>query len=196
MRMRHRPVKESNEATTTNSIPTIDLASCNGNGIKMAKQIRVLLVDDHAMVRQGLRAALKPYSNIIVIGEAEDGERAIVSVEKLQPDVVLMDIGLSRMDGVTATRLIKAHYPHIVIIGLTAEAQDFHKHAMRKAGAFDVLMKDNAVQQLYAVIQQGIAAVALVLIQEDGPTAMQSSDETEASAKPASNTPPIQEPDN
>jgi DNA-binding NarL/FixJ family response regulator len=146
------------------------------------------------MVRQGLRAALKPYSNIVVIGEADDGERAIVSVEKLQPDVVVMDIGLSRMDGVTATRLIKAHYPHVVIIGITAEAQEFHRHAMRRAGAFDVLMKDNAVQQLYAVIQQGIAAVALVLIQEEAPTAMQSSDDPEDSPK-ASNTPPVQEPE-
>jgi DNA-binding NarL/FixJ family response regulator len=146
------------------------------------------------MVRQGLRAALKPYSNIVVIGEADDGERAIVSVEKLQPDVVVMDIGLSRMDGVTATRLIKAHYPHVVIIGITAEAQEYHRHAMRRAGAFDVLMKDNAVQQLYAVIQQGIAAVAVVLIQEEAPTAMQSSDDTEDSPK-ASNTPPVQEPE-
>jgi DNA-binding NarL/FixJ family response regulator len=173
---------------------TIDPASC-GIGIKMAKQILVLLVDDHAMVRQGLRAALKPYSNIAVIGEAEDGERAIVSVEKLQPDVIVMDIRLSRMDGVTATRLVKAHYPHMVIIGITAEGQDFHTHAMKRAGAFGALMKDNAVHQLYAMIQQGVAAVTMVLIQEEAPTAMESSDDTEDSAKPASNKPRIQGPD-
>jgi DNA-binding NarL/FixJ family response regulator len=162
--------------------------------MKTARQIRVVLVDDHAMVRQGLRAALQPYSNIAVIGEADDGERAIVSVEKLQPDVIVMDIRLSRMDGVTATRLIKAHYPHIVIIGITAEAQDFSTDAMKRAGAFDVLMKDNAVQELYAVIQQGVAAVAPVIIQEEAPTAMPSCDDPADSPKPASSIPPIQEP--
>jgi DNA-binding NarL/FixJ family response regulator len=176
-------------------VPRQPAVSYKGRDMKSAKQIRVLLVDDHAMVRQGLRAALKPYSNIVVIGEADDGERAIVSVEKLQPDVVVMDIGLSRMDGVTATRLIKAHYPHIVIIGITAEAQEFQRHAMKRAGAFDVLMKDDAVQQLYAVIQHGVAAVVPVLIQEEAPTAMQSSDDTEDSQKAASNTPPIEEAD-
>jgi hypothetical protein len=82
----------------------------------------------------------------------------------------------------------------VVIIGITAEAQEFHRHAMKRAGAFDVLMKDDAVQQLYAVIQQGIAAVAVVLIQEEAPTAMQSSDDPEDSPK-ASNTPPVQEPE-
>jgi DNA-binding NarL/FixJ family response regulator len=177
-------------------VPTQPAVSYKGRDMKSAKQIRILLVDDHAMVRQGLRAALKPYSNIVVVGEADDGERAIVSVEQLQPDVVVMDIGLSRMDGVTATRLIKAQYPHVVIIGITAEAQEFHRHAMKRAGAFDVLMKDDAVQQLYAVIQQGVAAVIPVLIEEEAPTAMQSSDDTEDSPKALSNTPPIQEPDN
>jgi DNA-binding NarL/FixJ family response regulator len=196
MRIRYRPVKESKEATTSDSIPTSDPRLVKGEiDIKIAKQIRVLLVDDHAMVRQGLRAALEPYSNIVVIGEADDGERAIVSVEKRQPDVVVMDIRLAPMDGVTATRLIKAHYPHVVIIGITAEAQEFQRHAMKRAGAFDVLMKENAVQQLYAVIQQGVASVALVLIQEEAPIAMQSSDDPEYSAKPASSTPPIQEPE-
>jgi DNA-binding NarL/FixJ family response regulator len=160
-----------------------------------AKQVRVLLVDDHAMVRQGLRAALKPYPNIAVIAEAEDGEQAIASVERLQPDVVVMDIRLSRMDGVTATRLIKARYPHVVIIGITGEAQDFHIDAMKRAGAFDVLMKDNAIQQLYAVIQRGVAAVVPVLIQEEAPPALQPSDDPEDSPKPASGQPSIQEPD-
>jgi DNA-binding NarL/FixJ family response regulator len=165
-------VKESKEATTSDSIPTSDPRLVKGEiDIKIAKQIRLLLVDDHAMVRQGLRAALEPYSNIVVVGEADDGERAIVRVEQLQPDVIVMDIRLARMDGVTATRLIKARFPHIVIIGITAEAQELHTHAMKRAGAFDVLLKENAVQQLYAVIQQGVAAVIPVLIQEEAPTA-------------------------
>jgi DNA-binding NarL/FixJ family response regulator len=176
-------------------VPTHPSLSHKRIEIKLAKQVRVLLVDDHAMVRQGLRAALKPYPNIAVIAEAEDGEQAMVSAERLQPDVIVMDIRLSRMDGVTATRLIKARYPHVVIIGITAEAQDFHTDAMKRAGALDVLMKDNAIQQLYAAIQRGVAAVVPVLIQEETPTALQPSDDPDDSPKPASRQPSIQEPD-
>ena len=175
-------------------VPTHPSVSYKGIAMESAKQIRVLLVDDHAMVRQGLRAALKPYSNIAVIGEAEDGEQAIVRVERLQPDVVVMDIRLSRMDGIAATRLIKAHYPHVVIIGITAQAQDFHTDAMKRAGAFDVLIKDNAIQELYAVIQRGVAAAVPVLIQEEAPIALQPSDDPEDSPKAASSKPSIQEP--
>ena len=87
--------------------------------------IRVLLADDHAMVRQGLRSALQAYLNIEVVGEAGDGDEAVAVASKLQPTIVVMDINMSKMDGITATRLIKLQHPHIVVIGLTADLKDY-----------------------------------------------------------------------
>lgn len=72
-----------------------------------AQKIRVLIVDDHVMVRQGLRAVLQSYPNIDVVGEAGNGEEALSSVAKLQPTIVVMDISMPSLDGIGATRLIK-----------------------------------------------------------------------------------------
>ncbi|HEX5550906.1 MAG TPA: response regulator transcription factor [Nitrospira sp.] len=82
-----------------------------------AQKIRVLIVDDHVMVRQGLRAVLQSYPNIDVVGEAGNGEEAISSVPKLQPTIVVMDIGMPNLDGIGATRLIKTQYPEIAVLG-------------------------------------------------------------------------------
>jgi DNA-binding NarL/FixJ family response regulator len=118
-------------------------------------KIRVLLVDDLINVRQTLRSTLEAYSNIEVVGEASDGEEAIVRVEHLQPAVVIMDIYMGRMDGITATRLIKAKYPQIAVIGLTIEQKDFQLYAMHKAGAIEVLAKDRAAE-LPAAIKRAV----------------------------------------
>jgi DNA-binding NarL/FixJ family response regulator len=108
--------------------------------------IRVLLVDDHPTVRQTLRRALEVHSNIEVVGEAGDGEEALVRVEHLQPAVVVMDIYMGRMDGITATRLIKAQYPQVAVIGMTIEQKDFQLFAMHKAGAIEVIAKENMAE--------------------------------------------------
>ena len=138
------------------------------------KNIRILIVDDHAMFRQVVRSILKPYPNIEVIGEASDGDEAIVSVGQLKPDVVLMDVNMQKMDGVTAARLIKVQYPEIAILGLSAKAKHYDINAMQKAGAFEVISKEQSVQELYAAIQRAVAAVQPVLILKETPT----SDET------------------
>lgn len=109
-------------------------------------KIRVLLVDDHPTVRQTLRSALEAYPNIEVAGEASDGEEAIARVEHLQPAVVVMDIYMGRMDGITATRLIKQQYPQVAVIGLTIEQKDFQLFAMRKAGAIEIIGKENMAE--------------------------------------------------
>src|SRR5678809_1644993 len=101
----------------------------------IARRIRVLLVDDHTLVRQGLRSALQAYPNIDVVGEAGDGEEAVASVAKLQPAVVVMDINMSKMDGIEATRLIKTQQPEIVVVGLSVNATNYYLDAMQKAGA-------------------------------------------------------------
>ena len=118
-------------------------------------KIRVLLVDDLINMRQTLRSTLEAYPYIEVVGEASDGEEAITRVEHLQPAVVIMDIYMGRMDGITATRLIKAKYPQIAVIGLTVEQKDFQLYAMHKAGAIEVLAKENAAE-LPEAIQRAV----------------------------------------
>ena len=121
--------------------------------------IRVLLVDDHPTIRQTLRSTLQDYPNIEVVGEAGDGEEAIVRVEHLQPAVVVMDIYMGRMDGITATRLIKAQYPQVAVIGLTIEQKDFQLHAMHKAGAVEVIKKEN-MAEVPGAIQRAVDRAA------------------------------------
>jgi len=139
-----------------------------------AGRIRVLLVDDHAMVRQGLRSGLQAYLNIEVVGEVDDGDEAVAVALKLQPTIVVMDINMSKMDGITATRLIKLQHPQIVVIGLTADLKGYQVYAMQKAGAFVVLSKYKAVNELYGAIQRAIASIQPILILEDTPALAES----------------------
>jgi DNA-binding NarL/FixJ family response regulator len=135
----------------------------------ISRPIRVLLVDDHIIVRQGLRSALQAYPNIDLVGEASNGEEAVVSAAKLQPAIVVMDINMPKMDGITAARLIKTQYPQMVVVGLSVNANEYYLDAMQKAGAFEVLTK-GAVDTLYGAIQRAVAAVEPVLILEEPPT--------------------------
>lgn len=150
-----------------------------------AQKIRVLIVDDHAMVRQGLRAVLQSYPNIEVVGEAANGEEGVACVQKLQPAVIVMDIGMPNLDGIGATRLIKIQYPQIAVVGLSVNAPSFHVDAMLKAGAFEVLTKDKAVDELYSAIQRAIAAVQPILILEEKPATAGSTAETKRTEKRA-----------
>jgi DNA-binding NarL/FixJ family response regulator len=119
------------------------------------------------MVRQALRSALQDYPNIEVVGEASDGDEAVAAASKLQPSVIVMDISMSKMDGITATRLIKTQHPHIGVVGLSVHLQDYQLEAMQQAGAFEVLSKDNAVTELYSAVQRAIASLQPVFIVGD-----------------------------
>ena len=145
----------------------------------IAQLIRLLLVDDDAMVRQAVRSALQAYPNIQVVGEAADGEGAVLGAAQLQPAVVVMDINMSKMDGITATRLIKTQHPEMVVVGLSVDPKDYQIYAMQKAGASEVLKKDNAATDLYAAIQRAVAAVQPVLILEETPITKQTSVDSE-----------------
>jgi DNA-binding NarL/FixJ family response regulator len=133
----------------------------------IGRKIRVLLVEDHTLLRQSVRAALEAYPNIQVVGEAGDGEAAVWSAIKLQPTAILMDISMSKMDGITATRLIKLQRPHIAVIGLSVDPPDYLVYAMEKAGAFKVLNKNSALTQLYETLQEAVAAVRPILVMEE-----------------------------
>ena len=128
--------------------------------------IRVLLVDDHPLVRQTLTTILKQHPNIEVVGEAGDGDEAVMSVELLRPAVVVMDINMQKMDGVTAARLIKKQYPQVAIVRLSADPKDYNVYAMHKAGVFEVFTKDSAYKNLYSAIQRAVAANKSVLTWE------------------------------
>jgi len=117
------------------------------------QSIRVLLVDDHAMVRQGLRSLLDSYPDIEVAGEASNGEEALACVATYQPAIVVMDINMPKMNGIEATAAIRARYPETIVIGLSVQTGGEMQQAMLKAGAATLLNKEAAVEQLYQTIQ-------------------------------------------
>jgi DNA-binding NarL/FixJ family response regulator len=119
-----------------------------------AQRIRVLLVDDHTMFRQGLRTLLQCYSDIEVVDEAGDGAEAVSKVSTVQPAVVVMDISMPKMDGVAATRLVKSRHSEVAVLGLSVTGQGYQVEAMLKAGAVKVLTKERAVDELYDCIKK------------------------------------------
>jgi signal transduction histidine kinase len=117
-----------------------------------ATRVSVLLVDDHLMVRQGLKALLDSFPDVSVIGEAGDGQEAIVLAGQLQPDLVLMDINMPWMDGIEATKRIKEQWPETPVIGLSVDNQPATMQAMKAAGAALFVSKDAAAEHLHDVI--------------------------------------------
>ena len=118
------------------------------------RALTVLLVDDHAMMRQGLRSVLEAHADIQIVGEASDGHEAVAMADTLRPAVVIMDINMPRLNGIEATAQIKAQYPDIRVIGLSVNAGPNNKEAMLKAGADMLLTKEAAVEELYRGIQR------------------------------------------
>ncbi len=121
------------------------------------QSIKVLLVDDHTMLRQGLRTMLEGYEDVEIIGEAWDGQEAVQAVDQLRPGVVVMDINMPKMNGIDATAQIKTRHPETIVIGLSVNVDDETQEAMMKAGANLLLSKEAAIDQLH----QTIYAVAL-----------------------------------
>jgi NarL family two-component system response regulator LiaR len=116
--------------------------------------IRVLVVDDHAIVRKGIRALLAEIEDIQVVGEAGDGKEAITRADALSPDVILMDLVMPVMDGIEATRQITKHESSPRILVLTSFASDDKVFPAIKAGALGYLLKDSEPADLVQAIQQ------------------------------------------
>ena len=123
-------------------------------------RVRLLLVDDHAMVREGLRSVLESYDDVEIIGEASNGEDAIALVERLRPTLVVMDINMPGMNGIEATSHITRTYPEIPVIGLSVNATGNNVQAMLKAGAVLLLTKEAAVNELYRRMREVLAVHA------------------------------------
>jgi len=121
--------------------------------MEQVEKIKVLIVDDHQVVRQGLRTFLELQEDIFVIGEAEDGKQAMEMVHLLQPDVVLMDLVMPQMDGITATEQIHALNLPIKVIALTSFSEDDKVFPAIQAGAASYLLKDVSPDDLVDAIR-------------------------------------------
>ena len=117
------------------------------------EKIKVLIADDHRVVREGLAAILKMKDDIHIVGEAQDGMEAVEKVKSLVPDVVLMDVSMPRMGGVEATRQIKREFPHIGIVALTMYDEQQYIFDLVRAGATGYLLKDSESSQIVAAIR-------------------------------------------
>ena len=115
--------------------------------------IRVLIADDHQIVRQGLRTFLELHNDIVVVGEASDGQAAVDLAIRLAPDVVLLDLVMPRMDGIEALRQIKARSSAVRVIALTSFSTDDQIFPTIEAGAASYLLKDVSPGDLVAAIR-------------------------------------------
>jgi two-component system, NarL family, response regulator LiaR len=127
--------------------------------IKMteSKRIRVMLVDDHAVVRSGLSAFLLVYPDLELVGEAESGEDAVARVSIIRPDVILMDLVMPGMDGVATTRAIRQKFPDIQIVALTSFKEENLVQGALQAGAIGYLLKNVTAAELVSAIRSAFA---------------------------------------
>ena len=150
------------------------------------KRIRVMIVDDHAVVRSGLSAFLSVYPDLEMVGEAESGEDAMARIGLLKPDVILMDLMMPGMDGVQTTRAVKQKYPQVQIVALTSFKEENMVQGALQAGAMGYLLKNVSATELSSAIRSAYARrmtlsseAAEVLVQAATQTIPASDDLTE-----------------
>ena len=122
----------------------------------MQKNIKIVLAEDHTILREGLKALLSSDPKFDIIGEAADGREAVRCVEKLGPDLILMDLSMPRMSGMEAIREIKNRYPQTRIIALTVHKTDEYLHTTLQAGADGYVLKDATHAELVLAIKNVI----------------------------------------
>ncbi len=142
-----------------------------------SKRIRVMLVDDHAVVRSGLSAFLMVYPDLELVGEAENGEEAVSRAALLQPDVILMDLIMPGMDGVATTRLIRQKYPNIQIVALTSFKEENLVQGALQAGAIGYMLKNVTASELANAIRSAHAR-RMTLSSEAAQALVQSTSQT------------------
>ena len=116
------------------------------------KKIKVVVADDHTILRQGIKALLNNQEEIEVVGEAKDGREAIKVIEELLPDVILMDIAMPGLNGLEATRRIKKKFPMTKVVVLTMHTNEEYIFQILNAGADGYLVKETAFQDLISAI--------------------------------------------
>jgi two-component system response regulator DegU len=124
--------------------------------------IRVVLADDHQLFREGLKRLLEPERDIQVVGEAENGLEVQRLVETLEPDVVVMDLGMTVVDGISATREIVRRWPHVRVVILSMYAEEGHLFQALQAGASGYVLKNAAADQVAAAVRAAASGGAVV----------------------------------
>lgn len=122
----------------------------------MGEKIKILIVDDHEMVRMGLATYLNTIKDIEVVGEASNGRMGIDLAETLQPDVILMDLVMDEMDGIMATKEIKNRFPNIRVIVLTSFIEPEKVFPVLEAGAFSYLLKTSRAEEIARAIRDAV----------------------------------------
>jgi DNA-binding NarL/FixJ family response regulator len=117
-------------------------------------KIRVLLADDHPIVRMGLARLINAQPDIEIVGEASDGQDAITLTRQILPNVVVMDVNMPKMNGIVATRIIRNDFPEVQVIGLSMGDEVIDGRAMQVAGASDYLMKSGPADAILAAIRR------------------------------------------
>src|SRR5438477_10594621 len=123
----------------------------------MSDNIRLVIVDDHAVVRQGLKAFLATEDDIVLLGEASNGREAVELTGKLSPDVVLMDLVMPEMDGIGATAAIKQNMPQVEVLVMTSFIEDEKVFGAMRAGATGYVLKDADPEEVVNAIRSAAA---------------------------------------
>lgn len=118
-----------------------------------ARKIRVLLSDDHRIVREGIRSSLADYDFISIVGEAVDGKTALQKIKDLSPDIVLMDLNMPQMSGLEATKIAREKFPNTKVIALTMHDNKEYVSQILRSGAQGYVLKDTSPEQLVQAIQ-------------------------------------------
>jgi two-component system, NarL family, response regulator LiaR len=121
--------------------------------MSQGKPIRVMLVDDHAVVRSGLKAFLMVFDDLELVGEASSGQEALHIIERAEPDVILMDLIMPDMDGAATTKAIRARWPHVQVVALTSFREDELVKRVLQAGAIGYLLKNVGADDLAEAIR-------------------------------------------
>ncbi len=119
----------------------------------MDNKVRVVIADDHTIIRDGLRSLISSARDFEVVGEAEDGREAVESVETLQPDLVLTDLSMPEMDGIDLIKTVKRRSPQTKVVALTVHRGEEHILAALKAGADAYVLKDASINELMTAIR-------------------------------------------
>ncbi len=116
--------------------------------------IRIILADDHSLVRTGLRRLLDDIDNITVVGESDNGNDAIVQVEELKPDIAILDINMPGLNGIKTTEILRRDYPDLKIIIISMHADEMFPQRLLKAGANAYLTKDSGIREITHAIEE------------------------------------------
>jgi two-component system, NarL family, response regulator LiaR len=131
--------------------------SCRIEGERMSDNIRIVIVDDHAVVRQGLKAFLATEGDVEVVAEGANGREGVAMVERHQPDVVLMDLVMPELDGIGATTTIKERWPEIEVVAMTSFIEDEKVFGVMRAGATGYVLKDADPEEVLQAIRSAVA---------------------------------------